>query len=102
MKFRFYLVLALCFAFFSCEKPSAESDAPAVYGTYILNNGNWGGNDSNIGVYDPVSKTFKGDYFYDVNGQKLGDLGQDIIKVEDKVYVAVSGSQTIFVTDENL
>lgn len=102
MKFRFYLVLAFCFAFFSCEKPSAESDAPAVYGTYILNNGNWGGNDSNIGVYDPVSKTFKGDYFYDVNGQKLGDLGQDIIKVEDKVYVAVSGSQTIFVTDENL
>lgn len=102
MRFRFFSLLVLCAALFSCEKNSAGPDGSAAYGTYILNNGNWGGNDSNIGVYDPVSKTFSADRFYAVNGQKLGDLGQDIIRVEDKVYVAVNGSQTIFVTDGNL
>ena len=102
MRFRFLSLLVLCAALFSCEKNSAGPDGSAAYGTYILNNGNWGGNDSNIGVYDPVSKSFKGAHFYSVNGQKLGDLGQDIIRVEDMVYVAVNGSQTIFVTDENL
>ena len=102
MKFRFILALALCAVLLSCENRSADPGDSVAYGTYILNNGNWGGNDANIGVYDPVSKTFKADQFYAVNGQKLGDLGQDVIRVEDKVYVAVNGSQTIFVTDEDL
>ena len=102
MKFRLFLAFALCTALFSCEKHSVDADGSVAYGTYILNNGNWGGNDANIGVYDPVSKTFKADQFFAVNGQMLGDLGQDIIRVDDKVYVAVNGSQTIFVTDEDL
>ena len=102
MKFRFILALALCAVLLSCENRSADPDDSVAYGTYILNNGNWGGNDANIGVYDPALKTFKADQFYAVNGQKLGDLGQDIIRVDDLVYVAVNGSQTIFVTDEDL
>ena len=102
MKFRLFLLFALCVALFSCEHHSTDVDGSIACGTYILNNGNWGGNDANIGVYDPISKTFKSDQFYAVNGQKLGDLGQDIIRVDDKIYVAVNGSQTIFVTDENL
>lgn len=102
MKFRLPLAFVLCAALFSCENPSTEPDGSVSYGTYILNNGNWGGNDANIGVYDPVSKTFAGDQFYAVNGQMLGDLGQDVARVDDKVYVAVNGSQTVFVTDEEL
>ena len=102
MKFRFFLALVVCVALFSCENSSTDSDASVSYGTYILNNGNWGANDANIGVYDPTSKTFTGDQFYVVNGQMLGELGQDIVRVDDKVYVAVNGSQTIFVTDESL
>lgn len=102
MKFRLFLALTFCAALFSCENHSTDPSGSVPCGTYIINNGNWGGNDANIGVYDPVSKTFAGDQFYAVNGQKLGDLGQDIIRVDDKIYVAVNGSQTIFVTDENL
>lgn len=71
-------------------------------GIFVLNNGNWGDSDSNIGVYDPVSKTFVADRFFAVNSQKLGDLGQDMLMTGDKVYIAVNGSQTIFVTDETL
>ena len=33
---------------------------------------------------------------------KLGDLGQDIVRAGDRVYIAVSGSQTVFVTDLRL
>ena len=92
------LSLALC----SCDNSSKEDITPVRSGTYILNNGNWGSNDSNIGIYNPSDKSFTADAFKSANGQNLGDLGQDIIGAGDDIYVAVNGSQTIFVTDTDL
>lgn len=93
------LFLSICMTLVSCAATSKEDMNPTSEGTYILNNGNWGGNDSNIGIYDPVGKTFTSNAFFSANGQKLGDLGQDIIRHGENVYIAVNGSQTIFVTD---
>ena len=99
---RFLLALALCFALYSCEEHTTDPVTPAAPGTSILNNGNWGSNDSNIGIYDAASKSLVADAFYAANGQNLGDLGQDIIGLGEELYIAVNGSQTIFVTDLNL
>ena len=40
--------------------------------------------------------------FYAVNEQKLGDLGQDIIRCGDNLLIAVNGSKLIYVTDLDL
>ena len=99
---RLILALGLIFAICSCDNSSKDDITPASSGTYILNNGNWGSNDSNIGIYNPADKTFTAYSFKTANGQALGDLGQDIISLGENIYVALNGSQTIFVTDTDL
>ena len=96
------LVLGLSAALYSCDNSSKEEIPDVKTGTYILNNGNWGSNDSNIGIYCPADKTFAPNAFKTANGQALGDLGQDITGLGEDIYIAVNGSQTIFVTDKDL
>ena len=99
---KLFLAIGLTLALYSCDNSSKDDITPVSTGTYILNNGNWGGNDSNIGIYNPSDKTFTADAFKTANGQALGDLGQDIISLGKDIYIAVNGSQTIFVTDSDL
>ena len=99
---RLLFLLMLCLTFNACEKSQDEDRPQAGQGVYVLNNGNMGDNDADIGIYSPSSKTFVSDVFFSVNGQKLGDLGQDILTFNDEVYIAVNGSRTIFVTDLSL
>ena len=100
---RLILILGLASALYSCDSLSEEGDVITVTsGTYILNNGNWGNNDSNIGIYNPTEKSYAAYAFKTANGQALGDLGQDIIRHGENIYIAVNGSQTIFVTDKEL
>ena len=100
---KLFSAVMLCAALYSCDKIGNQEDGPKVYaGTYILNNGNWGDNDANIGIYDPATKQYISSAFYAANNQKLGDLGQDVIVFGDEVYIAMNGSQTIWVADENL
>lgn len=100
--YRLLSALLLCAALYSCKERPDDEIVQAAPGTYILNNGNWGDNDSGIGIFNPSDKSFVPDAFYAANGQKLGDLGQDIIRSGDDLYIAVNGSQTIFVTDPAL
>lgn len=91
------LIAALSFA--SCDSDEIPEGAPDIL---VLNNGNWGANDANILGYDSRTDTSMPFLFKKANGQQLGDLGQDIIAVGDKLYIAVNGSQVIFVTDRDL
>ncbi len=104
MKIRqLFWAMPLCAVLYSCEKIGGQDDEPvATAGTYILNNGNWGDNDSNIGIYDPATKTYASSAFFAENNRKLGDLGQDILVSGEEVYIAMNGSQTIWVTDTEL
>ena len=87
----------------SCEPMGDDGgDMSATVVTFILNNGTWGGNDSEICVFNPLDGSCVPDAFSAANGQKLGDLAQDILRLNDEIYIAVSGSQTIFVTDTKL
>ncbi|MBR5103780.1 MAG: hypothetical protein IKZ08_04495 [Bacteroidales bacterium] len=99
---KLFLAAGLCLVLCACDKSSKNDFAPISTGTYILNNGNWGNNDSNIGIYNPADKTYSADAFVAANGQGLGDLGQDIIGLGEQLYIAVNGSQTIFITDTEL
>lgn len=99
---KIFAILLGIIAISSCDHDTTEPKKPATSGTFILNNGNWGDNDSSIGIYDTNGKTYFPDVFSDINGVSLGDLGQDIIIFGDEIYIAVNGSQTIFVTDKFL
>lgn len=107
MKKLMYLAAALlcCIAFFSCEeKPVEEPETPETpgIGFAIINNGNWGGNDASVTVYEPITKKVTSGAFAAANGQKPGDLAQDILAVGDYVYIAMNGSRVVFVTDRDL
>ena len=100
--YHFLLALTLGAMLAACQEKSSDDITVSTPGTYILNNGNWGANDSNIGIYVPSTKTYTPLAFYAANSQKLGDLGQDILALGSEIYIAVNGSQTIFVTDADL
>lgn len=103
------LAAALLLALLACNKtdfPVAPGGGETPYfceGRYlILNNGAWGNNDASLGRWQDSGKTYYSGAFYGVNKQHLGDLGQDMLVYGSKVYIAVSGSKKIFVTDLDL
>ncbi len=108
MKIRALLFSALCLlalgaGFTSCD----DNDDPDYDDTgsqvtlsrnrvFILNEGGWNQNNANISFYDPDHTVdFIKDIFQKQNNAKLGELGQDMIKYDDHIYVIVSGSQYI-------
>lgn len=75
-------------------------------GCYVLNTGNWGGNDASLQYYDYASglatpADAQSNIFAFENGTLLGDLAQDMLWIEDKLFVTVSGSQKLEILDEN-
>lgn len=100
MKGKILLCAAFAAAFAAGCEEVPQHQTPEVSGTAIvLNNGTWGGNDASIALYDPQTRTLTPDVFYAANGQKLGDLGQDVLVCGDEIYIAVNGSRIVFVTD---
>ena len=103
MKKTLLSIIAAASIFAACDNGNAEhSDVPFTGDVLILNNGNWGSNDSNIAVYDIKSGALTANAFQKTNDMNLGDLGQDILAVGDEVYIAVNGSQLVFVADKDL
>ncbi len=75
-------------------------------GCYILNNGDWGGNSSSLQFYDfttgiATSPIYTSDIFAKKNSDILGDLAQDLLWINGKLFVTVSGSQKLEVLDES-
>jgi len=76
--------------------PELEDIKPT--GVYILNSGKMGNNDATLDYYDPETRTLQADIFAS-NGRGLGDTGQSMLVYGSKIYIAVSGSSTIEITD---
>lgn len=95
-----FLALVAMLALSACDKEeNIICTEPDPWPFVVLNNGNWGSNDACLTQFDMSYGTIVDHLFEKANGQHLGDLGQDIVKVGDEFYIAVNGSQTIFVTD---
>ena len=81
------------------------SDSTAVHspvvalGAYVLNTGNWGGNDASIQYLDFQTGKLSEDLYAAANGEGLGDLGQDLCVYGSKIYVTVSGSSKVVIMD---
>ena len=94
-------VLTLCL-FSGCNKedePNPGQDETKQAGVYILNSGSMGNNNATLDFYDPETRTLQTDIFSRENGRGLGDTGQSMLAYGAKIYIAMSGSSTIEITD---
>ncbi len=95
--------ISIVAAFASCKRTGPEIIPPAPSSTLrnimVLNNGNWGSNDASVRQYNSQNKMVSECLFEKANGEKLGDLGQDILLLGEDYYVVMNGSKLIWVTD---
>jgi len=101
--FKLMTVAVLSTALFSCEKgenTDPTNDSQSNEGrVYILNEGVWGGNDSELSRYSTADNSIANDYFASKNGRGLGDVANDIEIYGGKMYVVVNCSNTVEVID---
>lgn len=100
------LLIIGALALTACQnKPGTDPIVPeplAANDIIIMNNGNWGSNDACITVYNIEAQNAEGNVFEAVNGKKMGDLAQDILRLGDNYYIAMTGSHLIYITDTDL
>lgn len=96
------LVLSTFLFFNGCKKTDPiTGEIPALSGVYVLNEGNFGRNNSTLSYYVPDSDRVYLDVFSLVNRVNLGDTGNDLAVSSDgkKVYIVVNNSDKIEVIE---
>lgn len=68
---------------------------------YILNEGLWGYNNATLTQYNITSGAVVKDCFSAKNNRGIGDTANDIVVCGDKMFIAVSTDEIIWVTDAN-
>jgi YVTN family beta-propeller protein len=98
---KIYFGVAILFLFFNgCSKEQViDQQIPKLKGVYILNEGNFGRNNSTLSYYIPDSNRVYEDVFYQVNGRNLGDTGNDIVIAGNRAYIVVNNSDKIEVIE---
>ena len=72
---------------------------PSSYGAYVLNSGLMDSNNSELTYFNMLTGAVSTNVFSKANGKGLGDSANDIIVYGSKMYIAVTGSAVVFVTD---
>lgn len=102
--FRSMLIALLAIGFTACSddddpKPEIEKEFWEKEGAYVLSAGSNGKNNAVLGYYLTNEKKYQ-DIFEAANeGLKLGDTGNSMLIYGSKIYIAVSESKVIMVTD---
>jgi len=96
-----YLFTALVFITIlaSCHKdkvnPTPDTPTAQRAGLYILNQGDFGANNSTLTYYDYTSKVLVADQFLTTNTTKLGDTGNDLGVYGAKMFIVVNNSNVV-------
>lgn len=96
-----FIALVLTTALASCHKEKVDPETPTAVraGIYILNQGNFGKNNSSLTYYDYTTKTATADIFSAANSRGLGNTANDAKIYGSKMYLIVNLSSTIEVVD---
>jgi len=90
--------------FAACSKKDSGPSQPTVTpakGVYVLSEGNFGNNNTDLAYYDFASKTSTGNFYKTANGGTgLGDTGNDIIIYGAKMYIVMHGSNNVTVVEK--
>lgn len=100
-------VAALALVAFSCSEKGLEPQNPqepgifesTIAGLYVLNSGKEESNNSTLAYWEASSGVLASDVFMGANGKKLGDTANDMVIHGDRMYIAVTGSSVVFVSD---
>ncbi len=97
-------LLALAFSMFvpGCKKDEASPPPvpPKVTtGVFVLNQGLYGANNTNLTYYDFNSAAPTTDFFKQVNGFGLGDTGSDFVSYGGKMYIVINNSGYVAVAN---
>lgn len=88
--------------FFGCSKDDESEEKPveAKEYLYVLNSGKMDSNNSSLTMYDVENGVIAAaDAFKLQNGRGIGDTGNDVIAYGNKLYIAVTGENTVEITD---
>lgn len=100
-----FLFIGFTFVFVSCTDDTNDrtttTEETLPKGFFILCEGNWGNNNSSLDFYDVESQKVTLDLFNNINGQGLGDTGNDMIEFGDYIFIAVKGSACIHVINKD-
>lgn len=88
-------------SFTACDDEDDDLKKSSNKVIYVLNEGSWNNNNASVSAIDPTDGSSYYYQFAAANGRNLGDIGQDILRYGGKIYIAVSGSNTIEVVDGN-
>lgn len=101
MKFKNLLIAVLIsLAFYSCSKNnSTEPLRPVTKGVFVINEGLYMQNNSEITFYDPSTNQTITNFYSQKNGRLIGDNANSMYIFEKKGFVAVDGSNKIEVID---
>lgn len=88
-------------SFTACDDEEDDLKKSSNKVIYVLNEGSWNNNNASVSAIDPTDGSSYYYQFAAANGRNLGDTGQDILRYGGKIYIAVSGSNTIEVVDGN-
>lgn len=97
----------MAFTAVSCSNDSKIDDSDddnqqvpeSTVGLYVLNSGKMGNNNAALTYFDITTNQVATNVFELANGKKLGDTGNSMIVHGSKMYIAVTNSAMIFVTD---
>ena len=97
-------VLLLSMLVASCNRhrpeprPEPQTDAYAQ-GLFVLNEGLFQQNNSSLSYYDFTTGDFTEDIFLETNHRGLGDVGNDLRRYGNKLYIVVNNSSIVEVVD---
>ena len=81
------------------ENPIEDPTPQSAERLYILNDGGLGANNASLSVLDLKTGSVTADIFSTANGSPLGDTANDILVLEDRIAIAVNGSNIIQICD---
>ncbi len=99
---RFFFSILLVGILASCKKndsPEKQDIIPVRKGLYVLSEGGFNQNNSGLTYYDYDKKQTIADQFKAINGRGLGDTGNELKTYGSKMYIVVSVSSTLEITD---
>lgn len=94
------IILVLSIIFYSCSKNnSTQPIQPVTKGVFVINEGLYLQNNSEITFYDPATEQTITNFYSQKNGKIIGDNANSMFIFEKKGFVAVDGSNKIEVID---
>lgn len=101
--FKLSVLFALLATFYACEpQPTQQNDEPKEIGKgyYVVCEGRWGHNNASLDFYDIVEGKTTIDIFQERDSTSLGDVANDVIEKNGKLYVVVNGSNCVMVVNK--